>query len=641
MSWLGSVDFNGPGGERYVLAVAGVVRAAGLAIVGREAAAIVDACLGTAVRDGADDALRALLGRAGLRSDGPAPALVAAVSSELAAGAAGRVMLLRDLALLPTATAVHGPDDVDWIDDVVPLVPETPKDTPKTWFEVVVVDEIGEPIPGVTLSILVDGKVRREDTDGAGKIRVQDVEPRFALVDVDAPEQLLEECKSRWEQVRDGDWLEEDEPDHTFFSLRSVPEGIRISAETPHTLVVQPRVVLGRLRGMLFDTNKTFLLPSALPELQRLKRLYDEHEGSTLLVVGHTDTSGDAGTNDPLSLARAQAVEAFVRDNPEPWLAWYESGKPYWQRWGAREDGQMLQAVLARDVEAQTGSPLRHFQRTRGLADDGVAGPNTRAALIAEYMELDETSLPADVELVVHGCGENFPLDDTGEALDPDAADGEVDALDRRVELFFFEGELGVLPPVAGDNSAAGSGEYPEWRKRARETHEFVAGGEIIKLVLDDPLFGLLTHVPVEVTYEDAEPETVNTDGSGAFAIKASRGRFADLSYQWQGRVVERRVFTALDDAASREGAWQRLVHLGYTPVAQPDQEPPDDDALGDAVVMFQLDHYLDATGELDDGTVDELLRAHDEDIRAWADRDWELPEVPAPDSEQPKAMVA
>lgn len=56
---------------------------------------------------------------------------------------------------------------------------------------------------------------------------------------------------------------------------------------------------------------------------------------------------------------------------------------------------------------------------------------------------------------------------------------------------------------------------------------------------------------------------------------------------------------------------------------------------------MFQMDHYLDATGELDEETASELLRAHDEDMRAWGDRDWELPEDPAPDADKPKEAVA
>src|SRR5690606_22400332 len=118
--------------------------------------------------------------------------------------------------------------------------------------------------------------------------------------------------------------------------------------------------------------------------------------------------------------------------------------------------------------EKLTDAPLRHFQATRDLGPDGKLGPITREALITEYMAIDETTLPAHVEPIIHGCGENFPLgDEPGQA-------GKPDAHDRRVELFFFDGDLGVLPHPAAEMSSAGSAEYPEWRRRAVETFDFV-----------------------------------------------------------------------------------------------------------------------------------------------------------------------
>jgi hypothetical protein len=86
-------------------------------------------------------------------------------------------------------------------------------------------------------------------------------------------------------------------------------------------------------------------------------------------------------------------------------------------------------------------------------------------------MALDGASLRDrrnfDISVTTHGCGENFPLDDGGEELDDVPADQKEDASDRRVELFFFDAELGILPPPPGKNSPAGSTQYPEWRKRA------------------------------------------------------------------------------------------------------------------------------------------------------------------------------
>jgi hypothetical protein len=95
-------------------------------------------------------------------------------------------------------------------------------------------------------------------------------------------------------------------------------------------------------------------------------------------------------------------------------------------------------------------------------------------------MALDGISLggaePAfDIEITTHGCGENFPLDETGEELDAAPADGREDQVDRRVELFFFDKEFGIVPPAPGKNSPKGGSEYPEWRRRAEQSVDLEA----------------------------------------------------------------------------------------------------------------------------------------------------------------------
>lgn len=45
--------------------------------------------------------------------------------------------------------------------------------------------------------------------------------------------------------------------------------------------------------------------------------------------------------------------------------------------------------------------------------------------------------------------------------------DNKRDAVDRRVELFFFNGNDGIQPPPSGDVSAKGSTQYPAWRRQA------------------------------------------------------------------------------------------------------------------------------------------------------------------------------
>jgi outer membrane protein OmpA-like peptidoglycan-associated protein/peptidoglycan hydrolase-like protein with peptidoglycan-binding domain len=228
-----------------------------------------------------------------------------------------------------------------------------------------------------------------------------------------------------------------------------------------------PISTLARLH-LSFNTNKAFLLPTALASMQKLRRLYIENAPCKLLVVGHADTKGGAAFNDELSLARARATIAYLKDDVDAWLEFYELNDPK-QVWGKVEDHLMLIAMPDFSSKPRKESEVAWFQRTRGLSIDGEAGKQTRTALIGEYMSLDGASLAdivGEVDAVAHGCGENFPLDDGEEELDPAPQDEKRDPGDRRVELFFFDNEFGISPKPPADNSKPGSSEYPKWRER-------------------------------------------------------------------------------------------------------------------------------------------------------------------------------
>jgi OmpA family/Putative peptidoglycan binding domain len=228
-----------------------------------------------------------------------------------------------------------------------------------------------------------------------------------------------------------------------------------------------PHVELVRLMGAFFETNKSFLTPDGVASLAEVEDIYRDNNPSQLLVVGHTDTTADAATNDPLSLERATNMMAFLRDDVNTWLKMYSASS---RQWGSREDQAMFGAVDDDVGNLTADQRVRRFQRTRCLTVDGVVGQQTRKQLIKEYMALDGATLSEPgfvIPITAHGCGENFPLDDSGDDLDPTPADAKEDGLDRRVELFFFDADLGIQPPPPGKNSPAGSTQYPEWRKRA------------------------------------------------------------------------------------------------------------------------------------------------------------------------------
>src|SRR5690606_2047726 len=223
-----------------------------------------------------------------------------------------------------------------------------------------------------------------------------------------------------------------------------------------------PRCEMARLRGMLFETDKCFLLPSAISELRdKIRPLYERSSPGKLLVVGHTDTTGSPSTNDPLSLDRARATVAYLEDRVEDWLAFYDRSVPENFRWGAVEDTHMLGEVLTPEEKLSSrGDFIGFFRRSRELEETATMDEPTRRRLVAEYMGLDGVTLDPevlDIEATAHGCGENFPVDETGAELDEAPQNDADDALDRRVELFFFDTEFGIQPPPPGETSRRGS----------------------------------------------------------------------------------------------------------------------------------------------------------------------------------------
>jgi flagellar motor protein MotB len=313
----------------------------------------------------------------------------------------------------------------------------------------------------------------------------------------------------------------------TLAPAESAPQ-IRLIGAAPH-------VELARLMGAFFETNKSFLLPDGVACLAQIESIYRDNNPSKLLVVGHTDTTADAAINDPLSVERATNMAAFLRDDVDAWLKMYDASVPAARRWGSREDQAMLGALNDDDVDGpveigETG--IRKFQRSRCLSVDGVAGPQTRRQLLREYMALDDATL-ADPGFVIpvtaHGCGENFPLDASGNDLDQQPADGTEDGLDRRVELFFFDADLGIEPPPPGKNSAAGSTQYPEWRKRALSSKDV----QLIpprRILLVDEDGAPLPLEAYELLTADGQTISGTSDEDGRLTLPAGIGNDVTLS---------------------------------------------------------------------------------------------------------------
>jgi len=287
-------------------------------------------------------------------------------------------------------------------------------------------------------------------------------------------------------------------------------------------VAVLPHVALAELRGLFFDTNKSFLLPASTAVFDRVRQVYVENAPSELLVVGHTDTTAESDINDPLSLERAKNTLAFLLDDVETWLDMYTSKVPEGRRWGSEEDQAMVDAMPDANDILPGEDPIRWFQRSRNLDVDGVAGPKTRRELIREYMSLDGASL-SELDLHIsaraHGCGEHFPLDAAQADVDQAPADNARDQGDRRVELFFFDPDFGVQPPPPGDNSRASDKQYLAWRKQAKQSALIDLAAESIQVTVVDELGTPLPGLAIEVERSSGGKLTGTLDGNGFISL--------------------------------------------------------------------------------------------------------------------------
>jgi len=354
-----------------------------------------------------------------------------------------------------------------------PLKPDPPRpdNGGPTWFELRLVDEVGEPLAGVMARVRVDPLGQSVKTDSDGRVRVESRQGQTSGVGrVDDAASVRSILAERWANTRESEHLQPAK-DWTFVTCPNVePQALpmcRLTKSTPHTLVIQPDVVLVRFVGSLFPTNTTFATPCG--HLRGLKPLLQDYPKANVLVVGHADHEGTVEANEASSIERAQALLECIRADVDAWMRRYEPSTPDEQRWGSAEDRVLLRSIMGPSPATPHDDRARSFQRSHNLPVDGIIGEDTRRALVGEYLSREGMSLPSTMDVVVHGCGDAFPFHS-----EPDADPAETQTrAERPLEILFFRDELGILPARQGSTSQAGSVEYPEWIRRAHEVHEF------------------------------------------------------------------------------------------------------------------------------------------------------------------------
>jgi outer membrane protein OmpA-like peptidoglycan-associated protein len=214
-----------------------------------------------------------------------------------------------------------------------------------------------------------------------------------------------------------------------------------------------------------YETDKAFPLPGSLDTFRAIAELAQKEPSRALLVLGHTDAVGTADHNLGLSTDRAAAVAAYLQNDVDAWLRFFDSA-PGSKEWGTREEQQMLAALPFGGTAYLKGKPgdkvnaavekaFRAFQQASSLDQTGKSDSATRKALVAAYMAADGTSAPAATPLEKLGCGERH-LKVKAKGANP---------ANRRVEVLAFE--KSPYAPSAGDyggKDAAGQQKiYDAW----------------------------------------------------------------------------------------------------------------------------------------------------------------------------------
>jgi outer membrane protein OmpA-like peptidoglycan-associated protein len=408
-----------------------------------------------------------------------------------------------------TGFTQDGNAEITFLDDAKPGKAEAPEWPEEKEFKTTVVDEMGKPVPHVWLWFRHGSAynlVRTDDSGVATYKTSSDVES--VNVSFESADELARVMKPTWSTARPslrGNWLKPEDGKVVVVALKGGAiqqqltaqasdddaaiagdskaaeqyqafDSIELTPDTDLQLSVQPHTTLVRLVGMNFDTDKSFLLPTALPAMRRIKDLYAEHRDDMLFIVGHADAAGGVAHNETLSLERAASVLAYLSDDVDSWIAQYSDSVSQNKRWGKGEDKLMLRGLVARK-QGLSQPETKAYQAWHNalpadkraanwqqLEEDGNLGPFTRAQLIGDYMNLDGTTLPSTLRVAIHGCGEAFPLPEPSESC---AWERFSSQRDRRVEFLFFNQLTGIAPMPASATSAPGSLEYPCWLAQA------------------------------------------------------------------------------------------------------------------------------------------------------------------------------
>ena len=322
-----------------------------------------------------------------------------------------------------------------------------------TTIDLLVQDAAGNPVSGASGKVtLSDGAELVVMTDSNGEVHLTDVPPGQYTF-------KLDDEGSGWDAPPPPAAAEDEEEEEEKADSGADTASVQAGFEAAH-----------------FDTDKALPLPAAIPVFRAIAAFLQQNPDRVLLVVGHTDSVGGTAHNLELSEDRATAVAAYLRDDVDAWMQFYDHPTRS-ARWGTREDQLMLSALPYGEAPYYDGAidgiagpmtraAFKELQEKHELEPTGEADDATRRALVLEYMQAEDTSAPA-ADIRTLGCGEQHRVEQTS---GPSQAN-------RRVDVFAFEsGEIVPKPDECVYGKHPGCDVYDRWKNKV--TGQLGATGE-------------------------------------------------------------------------------------------------------------------------------------------------------------------
>ena len=134
-----------------------------------------------------------------------------------------------------------------------------------------------------------------------------------------------------------------------------------------------------RFSGRLFDPGRSFLLPEAIPLVQKVTAYHREHPQDALILVGR---SSEQKTDLDLLESRVKSLEAFLSNRTDVWMDAFGPGRKGKDQWSLREWQLILKSLGFKDpslsgrMEETTSRAIQSFQKSAKPKEGGKLSPS-------------------------------------------------------------------------------------------------------------------------------------------------------------------------------------------------------------------------------------------------------------------------